>query len=193
MKKITLLLSLLILMTSCFSEKEVEQKTSPEVSGQIESESLSDLIIEEELKEDTTIDIELTNDDLKDTPEVTLIEKWSDTPEIMPIENWSDVMLEIENPDMEVKKEEEPVVTEPKKTTFLKEVVANHNKQEDCYTIIDWKVYDITSFFWTHPGWDKKILWLCWIDWTDKFTNKHGENEKAIMTKDTFYIGDLTE
>jgi cytochrome b involved in lipid metabolism len=77
------------------------------------------------------------------------------------------------------------------KKIISKDNVANHNTKEDCYTIIDDKVYDITSFFGKHPGWDDKILGLCWVDWTDKFTNKHGENEKAIMKKDTFYIWDL--
>lgn len=73
-----------------------------------------------------------------------------------------------------------------------KDTVKNHNTKEDCYTIIDNKVYDITSFFGKHPGWDDKILGLCWVDWTDKFTNQHGENEKAIIKRDSFYIWELS-
>jgi cytochrome b involved in lipid metabolism len=33
------------------------------------------------------------------------------------------------------------------KKTISKEEVSNHNKKEDCYTIIDDKVYDLTNFF----------------------------------------------
>lgn len=74
-----------------------------------------------------------------------------------------------------------------------KEDVALHNAIEDCYTIIDSEIYDITSFFGQHPGWDSNLIKLCWTDWSDAFNTKHGESEKAIMTKDTFYIWELSK
>lgn len=74
----------------------------------------------------------------------------------------------------------------------LKDITA-HDNADDCYTVIDWKIYDITNFFGKHPWWDANLLKLCWIDWTDMFTSKHGESEKAKMTRDGFYIWELSE
>ena len=71
--------------------------------------------------------------------------------------------------------------------------VSNHSTSEDCYTIIEWKVYDLTGFFWNHMGWDSNLLKLCWTDWTEMFLWKHWENEKAIVTRDSFYIWELWE
>lgn len=74
---------------------------------------------------------------------------------------------------------------------FTLEDVAIHDTKEDCYTIIDWKIYDISNFFWKHPWWDKSLLKLCWIDWSKLFNWKHWDNEKAIMKRDSFYVWDL--
>jgi len=68
------------------------------------------------------------------------------------------------------------------------EEVKKHSKAWDCYTILDWKVYDISSFFGVHPGWDENLLKICWIDWTELFKNKHWANEKAMIKKEKFYI-----
>ena len=85
----------------------------------------------------------------------------------------------------------DPVVVTPPKTTITKAEVALHNKKSDCYTIIDGKVFDITSFFWKHPGWDGTIIWLCWVDWSSAFNRQHWSSEKAIMTKDRYFKANL--
>lgn len=76
-------------------------------------------------------------------------------------------------------------------TSYSLEEVAIHNKKEDCYTWIDWKVYDVTSFFGKHPWWDDNLLKLCWIDWTEMFNSVHAKNQKAIMVRDSLYVWDL--
>lgn len=71
------------------------------------------------------------------------------------------------------------------------EEVAKHSSSSDCYTVIDWKVYDVTSFFWKHPGWDANLAKTCWIDATELFNNKHWANEKAKMKKEEFLVWEL--
>lgn len=77
--------------------------------------------------------------------------------------------------------------------TFSMEEVKIHNIQLDCYTVIDWKIYNISPFFWKHPWWDEKLLWLCWVDWSSLFNTVHWTNEKAQMTREEYYIWDLAK
>lgn len=76
---------------------------------------------------------------------------------------------------------------------FSFDELKKHSSNDDCYTIIDWKVYDITSFFWEHPWWDKNLEKLCWIDWSEFFNSQHWKSEKAKATKETFYIWDFVK
>lgn len=49
--------------------------------------------------------------------------------------------------------------------------VAVHNKQTDCWTIINKSVYDITSYIPRHPG-GEEILRACGVDSTTLFTTR---------------------
>lgn len=53
-------------------------------------------------------------------------------------------------------------------TSFTKEEVATRNSRNDCWTIIDGIVYDITSYITRHPGGDN-ILSACGTDGTEYF------------------------
>lgn len=64
-------------------------------------------------------------------------------------------------------------------TGYSMEEVTMHATQSDCWTSINGYVYDITSAFGKHKWWDEKLLWLCGIEWTEKFEKQHGDNEKA--------------
>ena len=86
---------------------------------------------------------------------------------------------------------EEGTVEEDTKITMTLEEVAKHSISSDCYTVIDWSVYDLTSFFGKHPGWDDNILKTCWIDATELFNNQHWKSEKAKIKKEEFFIWGL--
>ncbi len=52
-----------------------------------------------------------------------------------------------------------------------KEQVALHNQKSDCWTIVNGKVYDITSYIPRHPGGDE-ILRACGVDGTSLFETR---------------------
>lgn len=159
MKKILILLSLVIVLTSCGAKKE---PTVKEIDASVKK------MMEEQAKTDTNVE----------KVEETETETGTDSDTLTP--NSEDVTPASE-------------VNTPTEKDITKDDVAKHNKKSDCYTIIDAKVYDITSFFGKHPGGDEKIIWLCWIDWSAKFNTVHWKNEKAIMTKDKYLIWDLAK
>ncbi len=47
--------------------------------------------------------------------------------------------------------------------TFTLAEIAQHNKADDCWIIIDGKVYDVTKFLPSHPGGSKVVLKLAGI------------------------------
>lgn len=76
------------------------------------------------------------------------------------------------------------VVSKPKDTektveTALKiniDDVKNHDQKNDCWTVIDNSVYDITSYVQSHPG-GENILSACGVDATEYFNGKKpGQN-----------------
>lgn len=91
----------------------------------------------------------------------------------------------------ENKGEEAAIENEMLEIFVSMEEVEKHNNNGDCYTVLDWKVYDVSSFFWTHPGWDDNLSKTCGIDATELFEGQHWNNAKAQMKKDDFYIGEL--
>jgi len=70
------------------------------------------------------------------------------------------------------------------------EEISNHNTKEDCWTIVNNNVYDITNFISNHPG-GEEIVKLCGVDGTSMFDNKHGKSDKAKNTLENYYIGGL--
>lgn len=74
---------------------------------------------------------------------------------------------------------------------FTMAEVEAHASEESCYTTIDGKVYDVTSFISKHPGGDRNILKICGSDGTSLFEGQHGGQEDAENTLDEFYIGEL--
>ncbi len=95
----------------------------------------------------------------------------------------------------ETYKYEEQVAKESIKQVknYTMEKVASYNSIEKCRTIIKWKVYDITSFFGNHPGWDENLKKLCWIDWTELFIEQHSGNEKVFTKLETMYKWELAK
>lgn len=85
--------------------------------------------------------------------------------------------------------------------TFTAAMVAMHSTEDDCWTIINDKVYDITSYLPRHPGGDV-ILQACGTDGTSLFferTTSDGEtvgsgtphSGNATAQLQSLYLGDL--
>lgn len=72
---------------------------------------------------------------------------------------------------------------------YTKEEVAQHKSPEDCWIILDGKVYDVTSYVEEHPGGDS-ILWNAGGDSTTGF---HGPQHpvRVFDIVDDFCIGKL--
>ena len=64
-------------------------------------------------------------------------------------------------------------------STFSVEEVAVHNQSDDCWTVIDDKVYDITSYVPRHPGGDE-ILLACGTDGSSLFNDRTTEDGQTI-------------
>lgn len=74
--------------------------------------------------------------------------------------------------------------------------VATHNMRNDCWIVIEGKVYDVTGFDTIHPGGAEGILSGCGTDVTFAFKNINegvGHTTAADSLLETFYIGDLDE
>ncbi|XP_068657682.1 cytochrome b5-like [Aristolochia californica] len=67
---------------------------------------------------------------------------------------------------------------------------SDHNKKEDCWVVIDGKVYDVTSYLDEHPGGDDVLLAATGKDATDDFEDAgHSQTARDLM-KD-YCIGEL--
>jgi cytochrome b involved in lipid metabolism len=73
--------------------------------------------------------------------------------------------------------------------------VAMHNTKEDCWMVINNKVYDVTNYISSHPG-GPAILEACGIDGTELFeTRPMGSgtphSDKARNKMDDYFIGNV--
>lgn len=84
--------------------------------------------------------------------------------------------------------------TSPEEVTFTLAEVQVHNTKEDCWTIVNGEVFDITTYIPRHPG-GSIILNACGTDGTDLFMTKGGtgsdHSETAKRLRDGFFIGTL--
>jgi cytochrome b involved in lipid metabolism len=77
--------------------------------------------------------------------------------------------------------------------TFTAQDVTAHNTAASCWTIVNSKVYDLTTYIASssHPGGNAAIISLCGIDGTAAFTAKHGSSTAANTALSNQFIGDL--
>jgi len=66
--------------------------------------------------------------------------------------------------------------------------IAKHNTKDDCWIILEGKVYDITNFFGLHPGGARALM-----NFAGKDASSNLEFHSSLMMKQAkaFYIGDL--
>merc|ERR1712093_588410 len=74
--------------------------------------------------------------------------------------------------------------------TFKLAEVAEHNTAEDCWIVIDNKVYDVTAFIDDHPGGAEVLLDVAGEDGTDGFEDVGHSSEAVAMLKD-YLVGDV--
>ncbi|XP_062111479.1 cytochrome b5 [Humulus lupulus] len=67
---------------------------------------------------------------------------------------------------------------------------SQHNTKDDCWVVIDGKVYDLSSYLDEHPGGDDIVLAATGKDATDDFEDAgHSKTAKELMQ--SFFIGEL--
>ena len=95
-------------------------------------------------------------------------------------------------PDQEEKEKDEEQQTGPKKYSL--EEVWKHDKTDDCWIIIDDKVYDVSSYMMNHPGGFYKLISNSGpgSDASFDFFN-HGHSKSAKNMVHKFYIGDIRD
>lgn len=81
--------------------------------------------------------------------------------------------------------------------------ISKHNKSSDCWLLVEGKVYDITSYFGSHPGGSGTMSATCGKDATSAYKTKdpyassasgntsHSSNARGLLTN--YYIGDLNQ
>lgn len=73
---------------------------------------------------------------------------------------------------------------------FTADEVARHNTKEDCWTIFEGKVYDVTTYLDDHPGGADRLLSVAGRDGTTDF-NKAEHSGNARNIRDKYLLGNL--
>jgi cytochrome b involved in lipid metabolism len=75
--------------------------------------------------------------------------------------------------------------------TFTAAEVAKHTSGTDCWSVVNNKVYDLTSYVSNHPGGANVIKAICGKDGTAAFSGQHGGASKPNNVLDGFLLGPL--
>jgi len=81
----------------------------------------------------------------------------------------------------------------PTLARFTLAVVATHNSESDCWSVVNGGVYNLTSWISRHPGGSSKIMSMCGKDASALFNAQHGGNQSPEITLATFKIGTLSQ
>jgi len=69
--------------------------------------------------------------------------------------------------------------------------VKKRNSADDCWSIIDGNVYDLTNWVESHPGGNERITAICGKDGTSSFLGKHSNSNSAKSQLNRFELGKL--
>jgi len=86
-----------------------------------------------------------------------------------------------------------PGTTEGELSMISMEEVAKHNTPEDCWSVVDGKVVDLTSYIDQHPGGAGFIKLLCGQDGTKAFLGEHSGQQTPMAQLDALVIGTLSD
>jgi uncharacterized membrane protein len=81
--------------------------------------------------------------------------------------------------------------TDPNSGAMTATEVGKHSTPDDCWTIIDGNVYDMTPFIARHPGGSSAIAGLCGRDGTSEFGGQHGSASAPNAQLEPLKIGVL--
>jgi cytochrome b involved in lipid metabolism len=90
---------------------------------------------------------------------------------------------------IEVEAQPDAVVPEAIKPDPFAEL-PNHNSQADCWISYDGHIYDITSYFGSHPGGDALLIKYCGADATKAFNTKDREPPRSHSVNATNMLKD---
>lgn len=76
---------------------------------------------------------------------------------------------------------------------FTLEQVAKHNSVDDCWTIVNNNVYDVTSFANRHPAGSSAIEEMCGKDANQDFLSEHAGQAEPLFWLETLKIGVLKQ
>lgn len=81
----------------------------------------------------------------------------------------------------------------PKKVVLTTQEIAKHSNANDCWMIVDEKVYDLTTLVFSHSGGSQTILQDCGKDGSVEYNKKYGKDHsvKTDSILNSFYIGNL--
>jgi len=81
--------------------------------------------------------------------------------------------------------------TEDQSKNYTLAMVATHKNATSCWSTINGKVYDLTSWINKHPGGPQRILSICGKDGSSAFNGQHGGQSRPADELAGFYIGEL--
>ncbi len=70
--------------------------------------------------------------------------------------------------------------------------VAKHNNEANCWSVVNGKVYDLTSWINRHEGGADKILSMCGRDASADFNGEHSRDREPQAELKAFYLADLS-
>ena len=112
------------------------------------------------------------------------------TPRISPSNIAASSTLEESNSSTNTSNQSE-VVNTSENIVLSVEEVAKHNNIDSCWSILDNKVYDLTTYITQHKGGEAKILSICGKDGTSDFSGEHANQSKPATFLNEFLLGDL--
>jgi cytochrome b involved in lipid metabolism len=84
-----------------------------------------------------------------------------------------------------------PVAPTVAQVALTKDEVSKHNQKNDCWSIIDGVVYDLTNWVDSHPGGSARITAICGKDGTSNFLGQHNNSNSAKSRLKGFELGKL--